>query len=249
MVLATLSHRDLMPAIWLPDPRIREERELARFRMHLVKHKTALKCRIHSTLINFGRPCPVTDLFGAEGRELLRRLEVPEPWRSNITASLCERLAARAARARPQRQLPLRGDRRAQGRPLLHGARASRARRAGGLVRARPRRGIEPAGARRRVGGDRRQHASRRRAQHGAPPPSRRRGLSGAPRTRLRQLARADRPRRSRARRRHQRARPGPHPAGHARDPHRVRLANRRPRDVLHHVPRRHRALRGRHPC
>jgi transposase len=87
LVLATLSQRDLVPAIWLPDPRIREERELARFRMHLVKHKTALN-RIHSTLINFGRPCPVTDLFGAEGRGLLRRLEVPEPWRSNITASL-----------------------------------------------------------------------------------------------------------------------------------------------------------------
>ena len=31
-VLATLSQRDLVPAIWLPDPRIREERELARFR-------------------------------------------------------------------------------------------------------------------------------------------------------------------------------------------------------------------------
>ena len=68
MVLAVLSHRDLVPAIWLPDPRVREERELARFRLHLVKHKSALKCRIHSTLINFGRACPVTDLFGAEGR-------------------------------------------------------------------------------------------------------------------------------------------------------------------------------------
>ena len=56
LVLAVLSHRDLVPAIWLPDPRVREERELARFRMHLVKHKSALKCRIHSTLINFGRP-------------------------------------------------------------------------------------------------------------------------------------------------------------------------------------------------
>ena len=30
-----------------------------------------LKHRIHSTLINFGRPCPVTDLFGVEGRRLL----------------------------------------------------------------------------------------------------------------------------------------------------------------------------------
>jgi transposase len=58
LVLATLSQRDLVPAIWLPDPRVRDERELARFRMHLVKHKSALKNRVHSTLINFGRPCP-----------------------------------------------------------------------------------------------------------------------------------------------------------------------------------------------
>jgi transposase len=87
-VLALLSHRDLVPAIWLPDPRVREERELARFRLHLVKHKSALKNRIHSTLINFGRPCPVTDLFGVEGRKLLEKLEVPEPWRGNVTASV-----------------------------------------------------------------------------------------------------------------------------------------------------------------
>ncbi len=61
MVLAVLSQRDLVPAIWLPDPTVREERELARFRLHLVKHRSMLKNRIHSTLINFGRPCPVTE--------------------------------------------------------------------------------------------------------------------------------------------------------------------------------------------
>jgi len=88
MVLAVLSQRDLVPAIWLPDPSVREERELARFRLHLVKHKSALKNRIHSTLINFGKPCPVSDLFGLEGRRLLKRLEVPEPWRGNITACI-----------------------------------------------------------------------------------------------------------------------------------------------------------------
>ncbi len=88
LVLATLSQRDLVPAIWLPDPRVREERELARFRMHLVRHKSSLKNRIHSTLVNFGRPCPVTDLFGVEGRRLLARLDVPEPWRGNVSASL-----------------------------------------------------------------------------------------------------------------------------------------------------------------
>jgi transposase len=39
-VLAVLSHRDLVPEIWLPDPRVRREREQARFRMHLVKHRS-----------------------------------------------------------------------------------------------------------------------------------------------------------------------------------------------------------------
>ena len=53
-VLAVLSERDLVPAIWLPDPRIRSEREQARFRLHLVKHKSMLKHRIHSTMLSFG---------------------------------------------------------------------------------------------------------------------------------------------------------------------------------------------------
>src|SRR5437764_10185967 len=74
-VLAVLAERRLVPEIWLPDPAIRRERELARFRLHLVKHRSALKNRIHSTLISFGKPCPVSDLFGLAGRELLQRLE------------------------------------------------------------------------------------------------------------------------------------------------------------------------------
>src|SRR3954451_5701746 len=49
-VLAVLSERRLVPEIWLPDPSIRAERELARFRLHLVKHRSALKNRIHSRL-------------------------------------------------------------------------------------------------------------------------------------------------------------------------------------------------------
>ena len=57
-VLAVLSERRLVPEIWLPDPAIRRERELARFRLHLVKHRSALKNRIHSTLIDFGSPAP-----------------------------------------------------------------------------------------------------------------------------------------------------------------------------------------------
>ena len=87
-VMAVLSHRDLVPEIWLPDPRVRREREQARFRMHLVKHKSSLKNRIHSTMITFGHPCPVTDLFGVAGRQLMDRLEVPQPWCGTIDASI-----------------------------------------------------------------------------------------------------------------------------------------------------------------
>jgi transposase len=61
---------------------------LARFRLHLVKHRSALKNRLHSTLISFGKPCPVTDLFGLAGRELLQKLELPEPWRHSVDVSL-----------------------------------------------------------------------------------------------------------------------------------------------------------------
>ena len=87
-VLAVLSERDLVPEIWLPDPAVRREREQARFRLHLVKHRSMLKHRIHSTLITFGKPCPVTDLFGVAGRRLLDRLEIPQPWRASVDASL-----------------------------------------------------------------------------------------------------------------------------------------------------------------
>ena len=43
-------------AIWLPDLRVGEERELARFRLHLVKRRSRLKPRIHSTRMSFGAP-------------------------------------------------------------------------------------------------------------------------------------------------------------------------------------------------
>jgi transposase len=87
-VLAALLARDLVAKIWLPDPSIRRERELARFRLHLVGHRTTLKNRIHAALITFGHPCPVSDLFGHAGRELLDRLAIPDPWRANVDVSL-----------------------------------------------------------------------------------------------------------------------------------------------------------------
>jgi transposase len=87
-VLAELARRKLVPEIWLPDPQVRAERERARFRLHLVKHRSSLKNRVHAILFQHGLPSPHRDLFGAGGRCLLERLELPEPWAATVRASL-----------------------------------------------------------------------------------------------------------------------------------------------------------------
>jgi transposase len=87
-VLAELSFGDLVPAIWLPTVDLRREREISRWRLHLVKHRSTLKNRVHSTLITFGHRRHMSDLFGVSGRRLLGELELPEPWRSHVDASL-----------------------------------------------------------------------------------------------------------------------------------------------------------------
>jgi transposase len=87
-VLAELSRRELVPAIWLPGFRVRQERERARWRLHLVKHRSMLKHRVHAQLMSFGHACPVSDLFGVAGRQLLERLEFPDPWRADVLAAV-----------------------------------------------------------------------------------------------------------------------------------------------------------------
>jgi transposase len=87
-VLAELSRRDLVPAIWLPGFEQRQERERARWRLFLVRKRSSLKHRVHAQLLAFGYACPVSDLFGSKGRALLDRLDFPEPWRSGVLASV-----------------------------------------------------------------------------------------------------------------------------------------------------------------
>jgi len=104
-VLAILCHRDLVPAIWLPDPGTRAARERSRFRRYLVRHRTSLKNRIHATLITFGHPVPVSDLFGVAGRELLVSLAVPEPWATTLSRSLARLDALEAQIGRCEAEL------------------------------------------------------------------------------------------------------------------------------------------------
>src|SRR5213593_3834717 len=83
-VLAELARRELVPAIWLPDPTVRGERERARWRLHLVRHRSSLKQRVHAVLLAHGKPCPVSDLSGTRGADLLARLRLPEPWQGTV---------------------------------------------------------------------------------------------------------------------------------------------------------------------
>jgi transposase len=87
-VLAELARHDLVPAIWLPSFELRAERERARWRLFLVRKRSSLKHRVHAQLLAFGHRCPVSDLFGRQGRELLARLDFPEPWRDGVLAAL-----------------------------------------------------------------------------------------------------------------------------------------------------------------
>ena len=87
-VLAELGRRGWVPEIWLADPQTRGARERSRFRLHLVRHRTALKNRIHQTLITHGIPSRESDLFGRGGRLRLERLELPEPWLTSVRLTL-----------------------------------------------------------------------------------------------------------------------------------------------------------------
>lgn len=52
-----------------------------------MKHRSALKCRIHASLLAFGYPNRYPDLFAAGGLEYLDSLVFPAPWRDNVQAA------------------------------------------------------------------------------------------------------------------------------------------------------------------
>lgn len=112
-ILAYLSYRDLVPTIWIPGEGVRADRERARYRFHLVKHRTALKNRIHSVMIAHGCHSSVSDQFGVAGRRHLDEIDFAEPWKSSVVSCLqvidylngqiktCERELRRAAASHP----------------------------------------------------------------------------------------------------------------------------------------------------
>jgi transposase len=86
--LAHLLRSDLIPAAYIPEAAVRETRELLRFRLDLVKQRTALKNRVHALLAKEGLLSPYTDLFGRQGREWLTSLSLANPRRRRIDGFL-----------------------------------------------------------------------------------------------------------------------------------------------------------------
>jgi len=71
--LATLLHNGTLPTVWLPPGPVRDQRELPRTRMALVRVRTALKNRAHSTLAKYAlAPEEEVDVFSQKGRTWLR---------------------------------------------------------------------------------------------------------------------------------------------------------------------------------
>ena len=79
--LNRLQRNGTLPTVWIPPGELRDQRDLPRTRMVLVRQRTQLKNRLHATLAKYAlHDFTVSDVFGVRGRELLRqRLELLPP--------------------------------------------------------------------------------------------------------------------------------------------------------------------------
>ena len=87
-LLAELSRRELVPALWLPSLDERALRERLRRRMHLVRLRTSAKGRIFGLQTQWGVRISLARLRRADGLTLLERAGVPEVWRRSVSECL-----------------------------------------------------------------------------------------------------------------------------------------------------------------
>jgi len=88
--LAILLRNGTLPEVWIPPAEVRDQRELLRLRIFLVRLRTRVKNRIHGTLARHNVQVPGADLFGVAARlELHARLpELPEHSREAVEQEL-----------------------------------------------------------------------------------------------------------------------------------------------------------------
>ena len=75
--LAHLLRTELLPEAWMAPVDVREARRLVRMRGALVRIRSRLKNQVHAVLADQGVLFPMSDVFGALGREELARLQLP----------------------------------------------------------------------------------------------------------------------------------------------------------------------------
>ncbi len=92
--LNQLQRTGTLPTVWIPPAELRDWRDLPRTRMVLVRQRTQLKNRIHATLAKYALTITeVDDLFGKQGRELLRqRLAQLPPQTAFTTTRVLEQI-------------------------------------------------------------------------------------------------------------------------------------------------------------
>ena len=66
--LAILLRNGTLPEVWIPPSELRDQRELLRLRIFLVRLRTRVKNRIHGTLSRHNVQVPGADLFGVAAR-------------------------------------------------------------------------------------------------------------------------------------------------------------------------------------
>src|SRR5712692_6821022 len=79
--LAMLLRNGTLPVVWIPPAELRDQREMLRWRMCLVRMRTRVKNRIHGVLQRYNVDIAVSDLFSDKGRsKLMARLEELPPY-------------------------------------------------------------------------------------------------------------------------------------------------------------------------
>jgi len=87
-VLAELSRRDLVPALWIPSLEERELRERLRRRAHLVRLRTSALNRVYGLGTQWGLRLSADRLRRSDGPELLARSGMAPVWRRSIEEAL-----------------------------------------------------------------------------------------------------------------------------------------------------------------
>jgi transposase len=87
-LLAELSRRELVPALWLPSLDERALRERLRRRMHLVRLRTSAKGRIFGLQTQWGARVSLQRLRRRDGLTLLERAGMPEVWCRSVRECL-----------------------------------------------------------------------------------------------------------------------------------------------------------------